>query len=171
MTGELHLNWEIREGSLEEVILCGGTSKMNGRLTRKQRERSLGGLWSRGSGKQKGEAFEELKECQSCKVIGGKGSRTHGVLGTVLGGPDATPPRRGVGTIVPVSQVRRTWIAVTRPSEPGFQGPTLFALYPPAPPSPHPTPVNSWEVTVTFAEGQLGKGGGPSLLFLSPRGI
>lgn len=80
-------------------------------------------------------------------------------------------PRRGVGTIVPVSQVRRTWIAVTRPLEPGFQGPTLFALYPPAPPSPHPTPVNSWEVTVTFAEGQLGKGGGPSLLFLSPRGI
>lgn len=94
MTGELHLNWEIREGSLEEVILCGGTSKMNGRLTQKQRERSLGGLWSTGSGKQEGEAFEELKECQSCKVIGGKGSRTHGVLGTVLGGPDATPRSR-----------------------------------------------------------------------------
>lgn len=171
MTGELHLHWEIREGSLEEVILCGGTSKMNGRLTQKQRERSLGGLWSRGSGKQEGEAFEEPKECQSCKVIGGKGSRTHGVLGTVLGVPDATPRSRhrrsrfsgeenvdcghsAIGARLPRPHAVRTVLAD-----------------PPAPPSPHPTPVDSWEVTVTFAEGQLGKGGGPSFLFLSLRGI
>lgn len=47
-TGELHLHWEIREGSLEEVILCDGASKMSGRLSQKQREGfGVGGVVNR----------------------------------------------------------------------------------------------------------------------------
>lgn len=42
-----------------------------------------------------GSAFEELKERQSCRVAGGKGSPdTDSVLGTVLGGLDAMPQSR-----------------------------------------------------------------------------
>lgn len=50
------------------------------------------------------------------------------------------------------------WIVVTRLLEPDFQSPTLFALYQLSHllhPLPHLTPVNSWEVTVIFAERQL----------------
>lgn len=80
---------------------------------------------------------------------------TYSVLGTVLGGLNAMPrSRHRCSHFTGEENVDCGHSAIgARLPKPYAVG-TLPAV-PPAPPSPHLTPVNSWEVTVIFAERQL----------------